>query len=83
MVAQRAAMPQALRYPQTMAARAVRRWARARVSMVIEGRARGVPGGRSRSGLDGCGSSGTSRPMGGTKTGRLLVAMSEFARLGP
>jgi hypothetical protein len=28
MVAQRAAMPQALRYPQTMAARAVRRWAR-------------------------------------------------------
>jgi hypothetical protein len=38
MVAQRAAMPQALRYPQTMAPRVVRRRAR-QGSMVIEGRA--------------------------------------------
>jgi hypothetical protein len=44
MVAQRAAMPQALRYPQTMAVGAVRRWARQGVYGDRRARARGTGG---------------------------------------
>ena len=44
MVAQRAVMPQALRYPQTMAARAVPRWARQGVYGDRRARARDTGG---------------------------------------